>query len=333
MQNMPVNRLVVIGTGGTIAGTAASSTDHTGYTAAQLGIADLLAPLMDGAGLDTEQLAQLDSKDMDHATWQRLAQRVAHHLAREEVQGVVISHGTDTLEETAYFLHRVLAPVKPVVMVAAMRPATALMSDGPQNLLDAVAVARWPGAGGVVAVLAGRVIGAADLRKVHPYRLDAFDAGDAGAIAQVAQGALTVWRDWRVKQGPAPVGLPVVASDPASWPVVGIVTSHAGVDARWVDALVATGVHGIVVAATGNGTVHAAMEAALHRAAAAGVAVVRSTRCAFGALVGQGADALLLTGASEALPPFAGAGGLTPVQARIELMLALMARRAAGTAT
>ena len=177
------------------------------------------------------------------------------------------------------------------------------------------------------------MIGAADLRKVHPYRLDAFDAGDAGAIAGVAQGRLTVWRDWVVKQGLAPVGLAVVATEVASWPVVGIVSSHAGVDARWVDALVGAGVHGIVVAATGNGTVHAVLESALQRAVSAGIAVVRSSRCAVGALVGQGADALLVTGASEALPPFAGAGALTPVQARIELMLALMARRAAGAAT
>lgn len=332
MQNK-TTRVVVLGTGGTIAGTAASAADHTGYTAAQLGIAELLAPWMDDAALETEQLAQLDSKDMDHATWQRLAHRVAQHLAREEVQAVVVSHGTDTLEETAYFLHRVLTPAKPVVLVAAMRPATALMSDGPQNLLDALAVARWPGAGGVVAVLAGRVIGAADLRKVHSYRLDAFDAGDAGAIACVAQGALTVWRDWPVRQGPAPVGLAVVSPDVATWPWVAIVTSHAGADARGVAALFDAGVQGIVVAATGNGTVHVAMEAVLQRALAAGVAVVRSSRCAFGALVGQGADALLLTGASEALPALAGAGPLTPVQARIELMLALMARRAAGAAT
>lgn len=332
MQNK-TTRLVVLGTGGTIAGTAASAADHTGYTAAQLGIAELLAPWMDSADLETEQLAQLDSKDMDHATWQRLAHRVAQHLAREEVQAVVISHGTDTLEETAYFLHRVLAPAKPVVLVAAMRPATALMSDGPQNLLDALAVARWPGAGGVVAVLAGRVIGAADLRKVHSYRLDAFDAGDAGAIACVAQGTLTVWRDWPGRQGPAPVGLAVVSPDVAAWPWVAIVTSHAGTDARGVAALIDAGVQGIVVATTGNGTVHVAMQAVLQRALSAGVAVVRSSRCAFGALVGQGADALLLTGASEALPALAGAGPLTPVQARIELMLALMARRAAGAAT
>ena len=323
MQKLP-HRLVVLGTGGTIAGTAAGAHDHTGYTAAQLGIAELLGqvPGLDAAAIDTEQVAQLDSKDMDHATWKRLARRVAHHLARDEVQAVVVTHGTDTLEETAYFLHRVLAPVKPVVMCAAMRPATALQADGPQNLLDAVAVARTAGAAGVLAVLAGRVIAASDLRKLHTYRLDAFDAGDAGALGQVEQGALRRFRAWPV--APAhPAADRLLASDPAHWPWVALLTSHAGADPRQVDALVDAQVRGLVVAATGNGTVHQAWVPALARAEAQGVAVVRSSRCAQGALVGAGADALAQTRAGGRVPPLAGAGALTPVQARIELMLAL----------
>ena len=334
MQSI-ASRLVVLGTGGTIAGTAPGPTDHTAYAAAQLGIADLLAQLPGLAAdtIDSEQVAQLDSKDMDHATWLCLARRVAYHLARDEVQGIVITHGTDTLEETAYFLHRVLAPVKPVVLTAAMRPATSVQADGPQNMLDAATVARWPGAGGVVAELAGRVIGATDLRKLHPYRLDAFDAGDAGAIAQVAQGGLTVWRPWAAGQGPAPLGLAVLPPDAAAWPWVALLTSHAGADARVLDGLLAQGVDGIVLAATGNGTLPAAWQPALRRALDAGVVLVRSTRCAVGALVGEAADELLRTGPSELLPALAGAGGLTPVQARIELMLALVARRAAGAAT
>jgi L-asparaginase len=326
MQNSP-QRLVVLGTGGTIAGTAEQASDHTGYTAAQLGITELLArvPGLDASAIETEQVAQLDSKDMDHATWQRLARRVAHHLARNDVQGVLVTHGTDTLEETAYFLHRVLAPAKPVVLCAAMRPATALQADGPQNLLDAVAVARTPGAAGVLAVLAGRVIGAADLRKLHPYRLDAFGAGDAGDLGQVEQGCLRRFRDWPA--APRHPGADrLMSDDPATWPWVALVTSHAGADARQVDALLAAGVHGLVVAATGNGTVHQALAAALSRAAAQGVAVVRSSRCALGALVGDGSDTLLQTGRGGRVPPLAGAGALTPVQARIELMLALTAR-------
>lgn len=304
--------LVVLGTGGTIAGTAATPGDNVGYRAAQLGVADLLAGLPSGVGLriETEQVAQLDSKDMDHASWQRLAQRVDFHLRREAVRAVVVTHGTDTLEETAYFLHRVLAPAKPVVLTAAMRPATALLADGPQNLLDALAVAATPGARGVVAVVANTLFVAPGLRKRHSYRLDAFDGGDAGPLGRIEEGRLKTFRPW--PQGEA-LGLDRLAGDPARWPRIELVFSHAGARPDLVDALVAQRVAGLVVAGTGNGTVHAALEAALRRAVAAGIAVRRCTRCAAGGVIAAAADAL------------PSAGDLTPVQARIELMLELLA--------
>ncbi len=267
MQSLS-RRLVVLGTGGTIAGSAGDPADHVGYTAAQLGVTELLAdiPGFDRSGLEVEQVAQIDSKDMDHATLQRLALRVRHHLARADVGAVLITHGTDTLEETAWFLDRVVATDRPVVLTAAMRPATALHSDGPQNLLDAACVARWPGMGGVVAVVAGQVFAGRDLRKLHPYRLDAFGAGDGGALASVEQGRVRVFRGWPLAsaQPGAPRGAALQA-DPASWPWVEIVTSHAGADRRGVDALVSAGVDGIVVAATGNGTLHRALEEGLRR--------------------------------------------------------------------
>jgi len=239
--------IVILGTGGTIAGTATDPNDNVGYTAGQRTVADLLAavPALDGISLEAEQVAQLDSKDMDYATWQRLAQCVAHRLARPEVGGVVITHGTDTLEETAWFLQRVLAPTKPVVLVAAMRPSTALAADGPQNLLDAVAVARTLGARGVLAVLAGRVHAAGDVRKVHTYRPDAFDSGDAGALGVVEEGHLRRFRDW---PGGTPLGLTLLDGDTANWPWVEIVVSHAGARSDAVRALCAAGVQGLVVA-------------------------------------------------------------------------------------
>ena len=211
-QDLP-GTVVILGTGGTIAGTAASATDNVGYSAAQRSVADLLqaVPALAGTHLEAEQLAQLDSKDMDASTWQHLARRVAHHLARPGVVGVVVTHGTDTLEETAWLLQRVLAPHKPVVLVAAMRPATAMAADGPQNLLDAVTVARTPGARGVLAVLAGQVHGAAEVRKVHTYRLDAFGSGDAGPLAVVEQGRVRRFRDWPSGQA---LGLALLDADP-----------------------------------------------------------------------------------------------------------------------
>ena len=310
-------RIVILATGGTIAGTAASPADAIGYRAAQLGVDQLVAaaPPLAGRPLEAEQVAQLDSKDMDEPTWRLLAERVAAHLARAEVAGVVVTHGTDTLEETAYFLQRVLAPAKPVVMTAAMRPATALLADGPQNLLDAVALASEPGAAGVVAVVAGQVHSAYDLRKSHTQRLDAFGSGDAGPIGVMEAGRLRRFRDW--PRG-TPLGLAVLPG--GDWPRVEIVCSHAGARGALVDALVAQGVDGLVAAGTGNGTLHRALEAALRRAAAQGVAVRRATRVAAGAV--------LATGSDESDWPVSGA--LSAVQTRIELMLDLMAGRRPG---
>jgi L-asparaginase len=309
--------VVIVGTGGTIAGTSARAGDNVGYTAAQRSVQDLLAAVPalatpDAPVIEAEQLAQLDSKDMDHATWLRLAQRVQQLLARPEVAGVVITHGTDTLEETAWWLHSVLdaqTNTKPVVLTAAMRPATALAADGPQNLLDAVTVAATPGAQGVVAVLAGQVFGALGLRKAHTYRPDAFTAGDGGPIAVVEEGRLRPFRPWPVSLG---CDLAALSADAQAWPWVEIVASYAGARAEGVRALVAAGVRGLVVAATGNGTVHRELEAALAAAQAAGVTVWRATRCADGVLVGA---------VAEAAGP---AAALSPWQARVALMLSLM---------
>jgi L-asparaginase len=309
--------VVVLGTGGTIAGTAASAADSVGYTPAQLGAAQLIAaiPGLAGQPIEVEQIAQIDSKDMDFAVWRTLAVAVEKHLARAEVRAVVITHGTDTLEETAYFLQRVLAPRKPVVLVAAMRPATSLQADGPQNVMDAMVVAREPDARGVVAVLAGKVHSAFAVRKVHPYRLDAFGSGDAGLVGHVEAGVFRRHRDW--PDGDA-VGVDCLPMLGAAWPKVEIVTSHAGATASIVHALLSFGTEGIVVACSGNGSVHHALEAALMDAQDAGIAVLRSTRCLDGAVID----------APGSIDAGASAGALTPVQARIELMLQLLAKRA-----
>jgi len=310
MQNIE-QTVVILGTGGTIAGTAKNAADNVGYSAAQIGVAQLLAavPALAGQALEAEQVSQVDSKDMGFEVWRALALRVAHHLARPDVAGIVITHGTDTLEETACFLQRVLAPTKPVVLTAAMRPATALLADGPQNLLDAVSVARSAGASGVLAVLAGEVHSGVEVRKRHTYRLAAFGSGDAGPIAHVEEGRLRLHRPWPNSEA---VGVDRLPEDVARWPRVEIVTSHAGAGAAIVAALRQTGVHGIVVACTGNGSVHHDLEVALLEAQAAGVRVIRSSRCLEGAVIAS---------AGQVLPS---AGALTPVQARVEMVLALL---------
>jgi L-asparaginase len=192
-------------------------------------------------------------------------------------------------------------------MTAAMRPATALMSDGPQNMLDAVSVVRTPGARGVVALVGGTVFAPGDLRKVHTYRLDAFAFGDAGPLGVVEEGRLRRFREWPAGE---PFGIGRLPDDTTLWPRVGLVLSHAGVDGSVVDALVARGVQGILVAGTGNGTIADALEQALRRASSAGVVVWRASRCAFGPVIGEA--------------HFPSAGTLSAVQARIELMLHLM---------
>ena len=313
---MSGQKIVVLGTGGTIAGTSAQAGDNIGYTAAQVGVAQLLAAvpgLQAMAGtLLTEQVAQIDSKDMDGEVWRALALRCAHHLADPDVRGIVITHGTDTLEETAWFLHQALDARKPVVLTCAMRPATALAPDGPQNLLDAVAVATAPGACGVVMVAAGEVHGARHVQKVHPYRVNAFTSGDVGPLGFVEEGAVRLTQNWPpALDGKAQAAIERIANI-VTWPRVEIVVSHAGATGAVVDALVRDGVQGLVVACTGNGTIHHALEAALLRAQSAGVKVVRSTRCPLGQMLPKPGDVL------------PDSHGLSPVKARIALMLDLL---------
>ena len=323
MQSAP-RILVVLGTGGTIAGSAASADDNVAYRAATLPIATLVGSLSvpPGMAVESEQVAQLDSKDMDFATWRALVGRIAGQLARPEVAAIVVTHGTDTLEETAYFVQRVLAPAKPVVFTAAMRPATSRLADGPQNLADAVAVATSPGARGVVVVVAGAVHSALSVRKVHPYRLDAFASGDAGPIARVEEGRVRSFRPWPESQA-AKLNVDRLPRDESAWPWIAVVTSGAGADARSVRALVDAGCAGIVVAATGNGRVHAALEAPLREAMARGCAVLRSTRCLDGTVI----DAAAASGTD--IPS---AGALTPQQARVELIVRLLERQGGSVA-
>jgi L-asparaginase len=324
-------KVVVLGTGGTIAGTACGAGDNLGYRAARIGVAELLAAVpglsaaLAGRTLVTEQVAQVDSKDMSFAVWRQLALRVMAYLAQAEVMGVVIAHGTDTLEETAYFLHAVLPAAqlarKPVVLTGAMRPASSAAPDGPQNLLDAVAVVTAPGARGVLAVCAGTVHGAVAVQKVHPYRLDAFGSGDAGPLGYVEEGAVR----W-MNNGPLALldkeefAIEKLA-DADSWPRVEIVMNYAGVSGAVVQALMDQGaargsraapLRGLVVAATGNGTLHCDLEAALCKVQAAGVRVLIATRC-------PGGRVLPTPGSL-----FPDSQGLSPVKARVALMLALL---------
>ncbi len=314
------SKIVVLGTGGTIAGTADTPGEHLAYRSAQLGVGQLVAGLPSAGDwtLETEQVTQIDSKNMDEVLWQRLAARCAHWLAQPEVRGIVITHGTDTLEETAYFLDCVLVADKPVVLTCAMRPATAQAPDGPRNLADAIAVAATPGVQGVLAVCAGSVHAAREVSKEHPSRLDAFTSGDAGPLGVVEAGHLRRLRAWPAAPASTPAAerMAQAVAQAVRWPRVEIVLNHAGATGALVQALLAQGVDGIVAAGTGNGTLSDSLQAALRQARERGVAVVRATRCARGEV---------LPHAGDLLPD---SGGLSPVKARIALMLDLLVTRA-----
>jgi L-asparaginase len=341
-------KIVVLGTGGTIAGTAASSADHTDYTAAQIGVAQLLGGIkglnevLRGTShpteLVTEQVAQIDSKDMDFATMARLAARCAHHLAQSDVCAVLVTHGTDTLEETAWFLHLVLPAdllaAKPVVMTCAMRPATSSQSDGPRNLLDAVQVALDAQACGALVVCAGDVHSAVQVQKVHSHALNAFSSAYEdgaqplgrlnmpGSAHQACQQPAVHWN------APAKAFLlsnkPVVQvfntqaamqliAHTTSWPRVEIVHNYAGATGAVVRALLADSavpVQGIVAAGTGNGTLSADLEATLVSAQRRGVHVLRASRCTWGGVS---------TTAHDTLPCTA----LSAVKARVQMVLDL----------
>lgn len=314
-------RLVVLGTGGTIAGRANRANDNVGYVAGQVAVSELVSmvPALATCPLDVEQVAQINSKDMVLSVWQALAARVAEHLDRPEVAGIVITHGTDTIEETAFLLQTVLKPSKPVVLTCAMRPATALVPDGPQNLSDAVAVALHPEARGVVVVCAGRIHGAIDVAKVHPYRTDPFDSGDAGDLGCVEEAQLRVFRHWpqAVPEGAFDAAALRRLKGAAALPRVELIFSHANADGEVVRALLgqtaaAEPLRGIVVAGTGNGTVHDDLLAALKQAQASGVEVVVASRCAYGRVVPHPGQ------------PLPDSAGLSPVKARLALALQLL---------
>ncbi len=327
-------KLVVLGTGGTIAGTAASAEDHTGYTAAQIGVEQLVAAI---AGLDkllvqhslvVEQVAQLDSKDMDFATMARLAQRCMHWITRDDVAAIVITHGTDTLEETAYWLHLLLPKGKPVVLTCAMRPATSSEADGPRNMRDAMTVALDARATGVLCVCAGQVHRGDWVQKVHTHRLDAFSSGDAPALAQLHCLPSGVSLEWNEDQLANYLeNMPEAAVDIAkaaiknianttNWPRVEIVLNHTHSSGALVRSLLteqgAARVQGIVAAGTGNGTLGQDLQTALVQAQAAGIRVWRASRCQGG----------VKDTAHDVLPS---AGDLPYAKARIRMVLDLLA--------
>jgi L-asparaginase len=309
--------IVVLATGGTIAGAAASDV-QAGYTSGQVGVDQLLAAVPQAKKLATlrgEQISNIGSQDMNDEVWLKLARRVNELVAMPTVQGIVITHGTDTIEETAYFLNLVVKSTKPVVLTAAMRPSTALSADGPLNFYNAVAVAANKEAvgRGVLVVVNDWIHGASSLTKTSTTAVQTFMSPLRGLIGTVAYGTAEFYR--------GPVGRNTVDSDfsldgVAALPRVDIIMAYENMDGALIDAAVAAGAKGLVIAGVGNGNLTAPAVKALSAQAKKGIVCVRSTRVATGN-VGRNVelddDALGLVASMD----------LNPQKARVLLRLAL----------
>jgi len=313
--------VVVLATGGTIAGAAASDV-QAGYTSGQVGVDQLLAAVPQTkklAALRGEQVANIGSQDMNDEVWLKLARRVNELAAMPDVDGIVISHGTDTIEETAYFLNLVVKSKKPVVMTASMRPSTALSADGPLNFYNAVAVAANKDAAGrgVLVVINDWIHGASSLTKTSTTAVQTFLSPLRGLVGTVAYGDAEFYR--------GPVGRNTVDSEfsldgVTALPRVDIVMAHENMDGAIIDAAVAAGAKGVVVAGVGNGNMTEVGLKALAAQAKKGIVCVRSTRVATGR-VGRNVevddDKLGLVASDD----------LNPQKARVLLRLALLKPR------
>ena len=308
--------VVILATGGTIAGSAAGSTKAQ-YDAGQLGVDILIKAvpeIQDIANVKGEQVANISSNNMTNEIWLKLAKRVNELLKSGDADGIVITHGTDTLEETAYFLNLVVKSDKPVVLVGAMRSATSMSADGPLNLYNAVSVAvdKSSAGNGVLVVLNDEIHAAREATKTNTSSVDTFKSRNTGQIGRVYYGKV-VYTAKNIKKHTKNSVFDVSKLD--ALPRVDIVYSHANDYSDIVEHLVKVGSKGIVHAGTGNGSIHNDVMVTLKAAQDSGVRVVRSS------IVGSG-----FIDPSKKMDydgKFILGSDLNPQKARILLMLGL----------
>ena len=277
--------ITILATGGTIAG-AQPKPGEAGYKAGSFSVESLIQAVPGMEKLATvkgEQIASIGSQDMNDAVWIKLARRVNELQKDPTVDGIVVTHGTDTMEETGYFLDLVTAGDKPVVLVGSMRPATAISADGPMNLYNATAVAGSPEAKGrgVLIVLNDDVHYAREAEKTNTTSLQTFTSPNRGKAGIVLFGKPTLFSP-SVKKHTTTSGF--AGNVPDALPKVFVVFAYANVGKEQVDAAVAAGAQGIVLAGVGDGNATAPMIEALSAAARKGVVVVRSSRVGSGSV-------------------------------------------------
>ncbi len=278
-------KIKILATGGTIAGAQATQAD-AGYKSGTFSVDDLIKAvpqLKNIAELSGEQVANIGSQTMNHEVWLKLATRVNEVLSSDNVDGVVITHGTDTMEETAYFLSLVVKSDKPVVLVGSMRPATAISADGPINLYNGVALAGSPEAKGrgPLVVLNDTIHYAREAQKMHTTHMDTFASPNRGIAGVMNTGKAFFYSNNTCRHtSRSDFSLEGLTSE--NLPLVVIVYSYVNLGGLMIDAMAEKGVKGIVLAGVGDGNTTDAALAALERAAKKGVAVVRCSRTGSG---------------------------------------------------
>ena len=310
-------RIIILATGGTIAG-AGTASDRAGYTAGKIPIDDLIGSIPTVkkiADITGEQIASVGSQDMTIEIWKKLAIRINEIFKNNEADGIVITHGTDTQEETGYFLDLVISSDKPVVLTGSMRPATAISADGPKNLYDAITIAANPkskGRGVLISFNEG-IYDAREVMKLSTTKTNAFGSPNTGPVGQAYDGRVEYYlRSEREVNPPTPITI----TPDTKFPRVDIVYMYADAPSDEIDMLIDKKVDGIVIAGVGNGNFNKAYMDAVKRAVAAGIIVCRASRTPSGRVVlhDEINDDELGTIVSD---------DLTPQKARILLMLGL----------
>jgi L-asparaginase len=312
-------KIKILATGGTIAGAQTSSTE-VGYKSGSFSVDDLIKAvphLGDLADLSGEQVANIGSQTMNHEVWLKLAARV-NAVLQGDTDGVVITHGTDTMEETAYFLSLVVKSDKPVVLVGSMRPATATSADGPANLYNAVALAASSEAHGLgpLVVLNDEIHYAREAQKMNSTSLNTFQSPNRGRAGVMNVGTIHLFSKNTAKHT-TKSDFSVDGKTIADLPRVEVVYSYANLGPEIINFLVKDGAKGIVLAGVGDGNSTDAAIAALSDAAKKGVAVVRATRTGSGLVVRN-------VEVDDDKLGFITSMELSPQKARILLMLGLM---------
>ena len=325
-------KVYILATGGTIAGSGSSATNSQ-YSAGQVAIGTLLdavPAIKNVADVEGEQVVNIGSQDMSDEVWLVLAKRINELLGRSDVNGVVVTHGTDTMEETAFFLSLTVNSDKPVVLVGAMRPSTAISADGPANLYNAVVTAASPSSmnRGVLVCMNGKVFGAADVTKTNTTSVETFQSPNVGPLGYIHNGEVFYNRpagdDIHGRVGYVHKGtlygetrVPYFdVNGLTALPKVGIAYGHSNVQGDVVEMMIEKDYKGIVYAGVGNGNIHKNVFPELEKARRDGIVVVRSSRVPTGATT-------LDAEVDDARYGFVASWGLNPQKARVLLMLAL----------